>query len=51
MDTGPFISLGSFPGNDVTNEVLILKVEGIARNELIAIIEPLIVEVMDAREV
>jgi acetoin utilization protein AcuB len=48
---GNIISLGAFPGNDVTNEVLILKVERIARDELVRILDPLVVEVMDIREV
>ena len=48
---GNIISLGTFPGNDVTNDVLILKVERIARDELVRILDPLIVEVMDIREV
>lgn len=48
---GNIISLGTFPGNDVTNAVLILKVEDIGRDQLVRILEPLVVEVMDVREV
>jgi acetoin utilization protein AcuB len=48
---GNIISLGSFSGNDVTNAVLILKVEDIGKDELLKLLEPLVVEVMDAREV
>lgn len=45
------VSLGTFPGNDATNAVLILKVADIAKDRLIAILDPLVVEVMDVREV
>ncbi len=48
---GNIISLGSFSGNDVSNAVLILKVEDIGKDELLKLLEPLVVEVMDAREV
>ncbi|TVQ21391.1 MAG: CBS domain-containing protein [Spirochaetaceae bacterium] len=48
---GNVISIGTFSGNDVTNSVMILKVENIERDRLIAILEPLVVEVMDVREV
>jgi acetoin utilization protein AcuB len=48
---GNIISLGSFSGNDVTNAVLILKVEDIAKDALLKLLEPLVVEVMDVREV
>ena len=48
---GNVISIGTFSGNDITNSVMILKVENIERDRLIAILEPLVVEVMDVREV
>ena len=48
---GNVISIGTFSGNDVTNSVMILKVENIDRERLTAILEPLVVEVMDVREV
>ncbi len=48
---GNIISIGTFSGNDVTNAVLILKVEQIAKDELLELLQPLVVEVMDAREV
>jgi acetoin utilization protein AcuB len=48
---GNIISLGSFTGNDVTNSVIILKVEKIGRDELVKLLDPLVVEVMDLREV
>lgn len=48
---GNVISVGTFSGNDLTNAVMTLKVEGITKEHLIAILEPMIVEVMDVREV
>jgi acetoin utilization protein AcuB len=47
---GNVISVGTFSGNDLTNAVMTLKVEGLGREELIKLLEPLIVEVMDVRE-
>jgi acetoin utilization protein AcuB len=47
---GNVISVGTFSGNDVTNAVMIVKVEGITRERLLEILEPLVVEVMDVRE-
>lgn len=48
---GNIISLGTFPGNDVTNAVITLKVENISREDLVKLLDPLVVEVMDLREV
>lgn len=48
---GDIISLGSFSGKDVTNAVLILKVSGIDKDRLADLLEPLVVEVMDLRDV
>lgn len=48
---GNVISVGTFSGNDLTNAVMTLKVEGITKEHLIEILEPMIVEVMDVREV
>lgn len=48
---GNIISLGSFPGNDITNAVLIVKVDGIDESKLKTILDPLVVEVMDLRQV
>jgi len=48
---GNIISIGTFPGNDITNAVLILKVEQMGKDELLKLLDPLVVEVMDAREV
>ena len=47
---GNVISIGTFSGNDLTNAVMILKVDGIGKDELIRLLEPLVVEVMDVRE-
>ena len=48
---GNIISMGTFPGNDLTNAVMIVKVEDIDKDKLLKILEPLIVEAMDVREV
>lgn len=48
---GNIVSLGTFSGDDVTNSVLILKVEQIDRQELLRLLDPLVIEVMDVREV
>ena len=47
---GNIISLGSFPGNDITNAVLIVKVDGLDESKLTSVLDPLVVEVMDIRE-
>ena len=47
---GNVISLGTFSGSDVTNAVMIVKVEGVAKDHLLEVLEPLVVEVMDVRE-
>lgn len=47
---GNIISLGTFPGNDVTNAVCILKANDISKEKLLAVLKPLIIEVMDVRE-
>lgn len=48
---GNVISLGTFSGDDLTNAVMIIKVEGIDRDRLTELLEPLVVEVLDVREV
>ncbi|MCK4515718.1 MAG: CBS domain-containing protein [Spirochaetaceae bacterium] len=48
---GNIISIGTFPGNDITNAVLILKVEQMSKDKLLKLLEPLVIEVMDVREV
>lgn len=47
---GNVISLGTFSGSDVTNAVMIVKVEGVGRDRLLEILKPLVEEVMDVRE-
>lgn len=48
---GNVISVGTFSGNDVSNAVMTLKVEGIGKDHLVELLAPLVVEVMDVREV
>ncbi len=48
---GNIISIGTFSGNDITNAVFILKVEQMSKDELLKLLEPLVIEVMDVREV
>ena len=48
---GNVISVGTFSGNDFTNAVMTLKVEGVGREHLLELLQPLVVEVMDVREV
>lgn len=48
---GNVISMGTFSGNDMSNAVMTLKVEGLGKDQLLSILEPLVVEVMDVREV
>ncbi len=48
---GNVISLGTFSGDDITNAVMIIKVEGIDRDRLTTLLEPLVVEVLDVREI
>ncbi|MFW5683745.1 MAG: CBS and ACT domain-containing protein [Spirochaetota bacterium] len=47
---GNVISVGTFSGNDITNAVMTLKVEGLGKDELLELLKPLVVEVMDVRE-
>ena len=47
---GNIISIGTFSGDDITNAVMIIKVEGIGSTHLIELLEPLVVEVLDTRE-
>jgi acetoin utilization protein AcuB len=47
---GNVISMGTFSGNDMSNAVMTLKVEGLGKEKLLSILEPLVVEVMDVRE-
>ncbi len=47
---GNIISLGTFPGDDPTSAVCIMKVEGVPREALIEAVKPLSLEIMDIRE-
>lgn len=47
---GNIISLGAFPGNEVTDPVIIMKVEGIEKGRLLKLLEPLVDQVMDLQE-
>jgi acetoin utilization protein AcuB len=47
---GNVISMGTFSGNDMSNAVMTLKVEGVGKDQLLSILEPLVVEIMDVRE-
>ncbi|KGE71663.1 CBS and ACT domain-containing protein [Spirochaeta lutea] len=48
---GNIISLGTFPGEDSTNSIVVIKLEGLEQTQVSAIIEPLIVQELDIREV
>ncbi|HOV38204.1 MAG TPA: CBS domain-containing protein [Spirochaetales bacterium] len=48
---GNIISIGTFPGEDVTTGYLLLKVEGVPQKELQNSIRPLVKELIDVREV
>jgi acetoin utilization protein AcuB len=48
---GNILALGTFLGEDPTNGLCTIKVEGVPKDELVAALEPLVLEVIDAREV
>ena len=48
---GNLISIGTFPGEDLTTAQLILKVEEISKDVLLETINPLVTEICDLREV
>jgi acetoin utilization protein AcuB len=48
---GNIIALGTFLGNDPTNSLCTIKVEGISADELVTALTPLVQEIIDAREV
>ena len=48
---GNIIALGTFLGEDPTNRLCTIKVEGVPKDELVAALKPLVQEVIDAREV
>lgn len=45
------ISFGTFMGTDSTNAVCTIKMQGITMTKAVDIIKPLVLEVMDVREV
>ena len=48
---GNIVALGTFLGEDPTNRLCTVKVEGVPKEELVAALKPLVLEVIDAREV
>jgi len=47
---GNIITLGTFHGDDPTNRLITLKVEGVSKADLQAALKPISVEIMDIRE-
>jgi hypothetical protein len=48
---GNIISLGTFGGKDATNALITMKVTGVSKDALVERIRPLVLELIDAREV
>jgi len=48
---GNIISLGTFWGKDASNAVITMKVTGVSKDALVEKIKPLVLELIDAREV
>jgi acetoin utilization protein AcuB len=48
---GNIISIGTFPGDDVTSGILLIKVEDLTREVFIEAIKPFVREILDIREV
>ena len=48
---GNIVALGTFLGEDPTNRLCTVKVEGVPKEELVAALKPLVLEVIDARVV
>jgi len=48
---GNILAFGSVPGEDPTQVLATIKVEGIAKDELAALLKPLVLEITDVREV
>jgi acetoin utilization protein AcuB len=48
---GNIISLGTFWGKDATNALITMKVTGVSKDALVERIRPLVLELIDAREV
>jgi len=47
---GNIIAIGTFLGEDTESGVCTMKVEGIAREALTALVEPLVIKIIDVRE-
>jgi acetoin utilization protein AcuB len=48
---GNILALGTFLGEDPTNALIAIKVEDVPKDELVNALKPLVLEVIDAREV
>jgi acetoin utilization protein AcuB len=48
---GNIISIGTFLGEDPTNAICTLKLEGIGKDDLPSVVEPYVEEILDIREV
>ena len=48
---GNIIALGTFLGEDPTNQLVTVKVNGVLKDTLVAILKPVVVEILDVREV
>jgi acetoin utilization protein AcuB len=48
---GNIISMGTFLGDDDRNAVIVLKVEGVERDELVRAVQPHVLEVVDVRAI
>lgn len=46
---GNFIAFGQFAGEDPTNRLVTIKVEGVAEEQLRTLVEPLVAEIIDIR--
>ncbi|HUX50472.1 MAG TPA: CBS and ACT domain-containing protein [Spirochaetia bacterium] len=47
---GNIISIGTFPGDDPTNAVCIIKADEISLDDMVAALKPFVIEVLDIRE-
>ena len=48
---GNIIALGTFLGEDPTNQLVTVKVNDVPKDTLVAMLKPLVLEIIDAREV
>jgi acetoin utilization protein AcuB len=48
---GNIIALGTFLGEDPTNQLVTVKVNGVLKDTLVATLKPVVVEILDVREV